>query len=140
MKTKRRLLLVLVCVLLAGVVSAADAPPAETATAGSAPDQPAAKHDATELAKQTQNPVANLISLPFQNNTFFEVGPKGKTQNQLLIQPIIPFKLNDDWNFIARPIIPIINQPPLTDDQNREIDNIFDEAKRYYQEKGLAYK
>ncbi len=81
--------------------------------------QEKAEQSATDLAKKTQNPISDLISLPFQFNTFFETGPKGKTQNVLLIQPVIPFSLNDNWNFIARPIIPLIEQPPLTDAQNR---------------------
>ena len=72
-----------------------------------------------ELARATQNPVADLISLPFQYNVFFETGPKGGTQNVLLVQPVLPFHLNEDWNFIARPIIPLINQPPFSDSQNR---------------------
>ena len=79
----------------------------------------AKKHDVTDLAKKTQNPLADMISVPFQYNTFFETGPKGKTQNTLIIQPIIPFKLNEEWNFIARPIIPLAGMPPLTDAQNR---------------------
>jgi hypothetical protein len=29
-----------------------------------------------ELARAAQNPVASLISLPFQNNTNFEFGPE----------------------------------------------------------------
>ncbi len=70
--------------------------------------QEQAEQSASDLAKKTQNPISDLISLPFQYNTFFETGPKGKTQNTLLIQPVIPFSLNDDWNFIARPIIPLI--------------------------------
>jgi hypothetical protein len=74
---------------------------------------------ASELAKKTQNPVADLISLPFQYNTYFETGPRGKTQNVLLIQPVVPFSLNNTWNFIARPILPLIEQPPLMDGQNR---------------------
>ena len=77
------------------------------------------EQSATDLAKKTQNPVADLISLPFQFNTFFETGPKGKTQNLLLIQPVIPIELNDDWNFIARPIIPLLEMPPFTDGQHR---------------------
>ena len=77
------------------------------------------EQSATDLAKKTQNPVADLISVPFQYNTFFETGPKGKTQNVLLIQPVIPLSLNEDWNFIARPIIPLLEQPPLTGAQNR---------------------
>jgi hypothetical protein len=78
-----------------------------------------AQDSASDLAKQTQNPIADLISLPFQYNTFFETGPKGKTQNILLIQPVIPLSFNDDWHFIARPIIPLLEQPPLTNAQNR---------------------
>ena len=74
---------------------------------------------ASDLAKKTQNPVADMISLPFQYNTFFETGPKGKTQSTLLVQPVIPFSFNDNWNSIARPIIPLIEQPPFTDTQNR---------------------
>ena len=31
--------------------------------------------DQADLAKASQNPVAAMISLPFQNNTFFNVGP-----------------------------------------------------------------
>ncbi len=41
-----------------------------------------------DLAKATQNPVADLISLPFQNNTNFDVGPGDDTQNILNIQPV----------------------------------------------------
>ena len=77
------------------------------------------QQSATDLAKQTQNPVADLISLPFQYNTFFETGPKAKTQNTLLIQPVIPLSVTEDLNFIARPIIPLLEQPPLLDGQNR---------------------
>jgi hypothetical protein len=75
--------------------------------------------NATELAKAAQNPVADMISLPFQWNSYFETGPEGKTQNVLLIQPVLPFSLNKDWNFIARPIIPLMEVPPMIDGQNR---------------------
>ena len=46
-----------------------------------------------ELAKAAQNPVANLISVPFQDNINFNVGPEEKTQNVLNIQPVIPVSL-----------------------------------------------
>ena len=36
---------------------------------------------AADLAKKSQNPVADMISLPIQYNINFETGPKGKTQN-----------------------------------------------------------
>ena len=55
-----------------------------------------------ELAKLTQNPVGNLISVPFQNNTNFNVGPQNGTQNILNIQPVIPIELNKESNLITR--------------------------------------
>ena len=53
---------------------------------------------AEELAKETQNPVANLISVPFQNNFNFGLGPNDATQWILNVQPVIPITLNKDWN------------------------------------------
>jgi hypothetical protein len=70
-----------------------------------------AKMSAEELAKLTQNPVGNLISVPFQNNTNFSVGPEERRQNILNIQPVIPVSINDDWNVITRTILPVISQP-----------------------------
>jgi hypothetical protein len=69
--------------------------------------------DNGELAKKTQNPVADLISVPFQNNVNFGVGPNDDVQYILNIQPVIPFKLSEDWNLISRTIVPLIYQPEL---------------------------
>ena len=67
-----------------------------------------------ELVKQTQNPIANLISVPFQNNFNFEAGPKHNHQIYFVnIQPVIPINLTDNWNLIARIITPVINLPSL---------------------------
>jgi hypothetical protein len=67
--------------------------------------------DATELAKKTQNPVADLISIPLQNNFNFGVGPNNVTQYVGNLQPVIPIKITEEWNLITRTILPIINQP-----------------------------
>ena len=72
---------------------------------------------AEELAKMAQNPLANLISVPLQNNTNFGVGPQDGTQNILNIQPVIPVSLNSDWNLITRTIVPVITQPGFLPDQ-----------------------
>ncbi len=66
-----------------------------------------------ELAKAAQNPIANMISLPFQNNTNLNIGPDDATQNILNIQPVYPFSLNDDWNVITRTIVPITSNPDV---------------------------
>ena len=61
-----------------------------------------AELSAEDLAKIAQNPVGNLISVPFQENAYFNVGPEERTQNVLNIQPVIPISINDDWNIITR--------------------------------------
>jgi len=68
---------------------------------------------AEELAKIAQNPVANMISVPFQNNFNFGVGPNKVTQYILNFQPVIPITLNEDWTLLTRWITPIIDQPSL---------------------------
>jgi hypothetical protein len=46
--------------------------------------------DIGNLQKEAQNPVAGLISVPIQNNINFGIGPFGRNQNVLNIQPVIP--------------------------------------------------
>ncbi len=62
----------------------------------------------SDLAKAAQNPVANMMSFPFQNNTNFGIGPYNRTQNVLNIQPVLPFF---NGRLITRTIIPVISQP-----------------------------
>jgi hypothetical protein len=71
----------------------------------------AAAPDETDLAKKTQNPVGDLISVPFQFN--FNTGGdlNDATFFNLNIQPVIPFKLTEDWMMIARLIVPIDSVP-----------------------------
>jgi hypothetical protein len=66
-----------------------------------------------ELAKLAQNPVGNLISVPFQNNANLNYGPEEETQNILNIQPVIPVSITPDWNVITRTILPVIHMPRL---------------------------
>lgn len=73
--------------------------------------------DIENLAKASQNPVADLISLPFQNNTNFNLGPYDRTQDILNIQPVIPVHINAQWNLISRIILPVIDQPIVTEPQ-----------------------
>jgi len=70
--------------------------------------------DESELAKKTQNPVADLISVPLQSNFNFGAGFHHNKMIYILnVQPVIPIKLSDEWNLITRIIMPIINQPSL---------------------------
>src|ERR1700722_13284167 len=46
---------------------------------------------ATSDAQEAQNPIANIISVPFQNNTYLNYGPYRSDANILVIQPVLPF-------------------------------------------------
>jgi hypothetical protein len=70
--------------------------------------------DAAELAKKLANPVASLISLPFQNNTDVGIGEFNGSKNTLNIQPVIPIKLSPKLNLIARVVLPLISQHNVT--------------------------
>ena len=72
-----------------------------------------------DLAKAAQNPIANLISLPFQNNTNTGIGANDETQNIMNVQPVWPVMLNDEWNLITRTIVPIVSQPDIFTGEGR---------------------
>lgn len=62
------------------------------------------------LAKQLANPVASLISVPFQLNYDRGIGAQENIQRaNLNIQPVVPIKLSTDWNLISRTILPVVN-------------------------------
>lgn len=65
--------------------------------------------NAAELAKKLQNPIANLISVPVQNNWDFGIGQADAMRFTANVQPVIPFTVGDDWNLITRTIMPIIH-------------------------------
>lgn len=64
--------------------------------------------EATKLAKQTQNPISSLISVPVMNNMNFGGGPENKLQNTMNVMAVVPQQISENWNWIHRGIAPLI--------------------------------
>lgn len=84
-----------------------------TATAQEVTPAPDA-NEAAELAKKLANPIASLISVPFQNNTDYGIGDLNGTRNVLNVQPVVPITLNENITLITRAIFPVVSQYNIT--------------------------
>jgi len=105
------------------------------------PDEAA---QADKLAKQLNNPVADLISVPFQSNEDFGFGPSHNGYKYTLnIQPVIPISISNDWNVIVRTILPVVSQHDLfyvenvpknspIQPQNRSQDGLSDTLQSFF--------
>jgi hypothetical protein len=69
------------------------------------------EHNATDLAKTTQNPVGDIVSVPLQFN-FNTGGPlKDQTIFNLNFQPVIPIHISKSVTLISRTIVPLDSYP-----------------------------
>lgn len=68
-----------------------------------------------ELAKELQNPVADLITVPLESR--FDVGPGNKLRYTMNVQPVLPFELGPDLVLVSRTILPVIYAEAAGKDQ-----------------------
>jgi hypothetical protein len=73
-----------------------------------------AQDDAAALAQKLANPVSSLISVPFQINTDYGIGPLDGSRNIVNFQPVVPISINKNLNLITRMVLPIISQYNIT--------------------------
>lgn len=93
---------------------------------GTAPTETKAELEAraAALAKQTQNPVADLVTVPIQFNWNTGGGLGDQTLQVINVQPVLPLALDDDWLLVSRTIIPLVNVPLPSGDRSTGIADI----------------
>jgi len=82
----------------------------------------------SEIAKQAQNPIASVVSVPLENDFYPHTGIDKGDSYVLELKPVVPFKLSSDWNLITRTVIPIIQVPDLSPSVNGTRCPIFRRA------------
>ena len=76
-----------------------------------------------DLSKQAANPVADLMSFPFQNNLNMNYGQYNRNMNVLNIQPVLPFA---GGRIITRTILPIVRIPDFSSETGKLSSGIGD--------------
>ena len=92
---------------------------AQAQTVGHLSEEAGAKLSDADLAKDLQNPVANMISVPLESR--LDVGPGSTTRYTMNLQPVVPFKLTEDWSVVSRTIVPFVYQQAPAGEPN--LDN-----------------
>ena len=114
MKNALRVVTIVVC----GLAAAPAGANLQEGTVSSSGDQrpPASEGEAHEqdLQKDVQNPIANLISVPFQNNINYGIGSFDRASDTLNIQPVIPAPITKHIMVVSRIIVPFVYQPTTT--------------------------
>jgi hypothetical protein len=112
--------LLLLLLLTSGVIFAQ-----EQKTNGAETSDEAAKEAAVmALAKATQNPVADMSTVPVQFNYYTGGGLGHETMSITNVQPVLPLKINENWNLIFRTIVPIVSLPSAGDERIKGIADI----------------
>ena len=86
----------------------AQAPPQPSPAAAKPADD---TENVTALAKTTQNPVGDIVSVPFQFNFNSGGAYVDQTFFNLNFQPVIPIHLTPKLTYITRTIVPILSIP-----------------------------
>lgn len=76
-----------------------------------------------QLSQEAANPLADLMSFPFQNNLNMNYGPYDRNMNILNIQPVLPFA---GGKLITRTIFPIVRIPDFSSESGKYSSGLSD--------------
>jgi len=76
------------------------------------------------LAKASQNPVADMNTIPVQFNWYTGGAFGNQTYSQTLIQPVLPLPISKNWNVVSRTIVPVLSLPQPGSERLKGIGDI----------------
>jgi len=82
----------------------------------------------SDLAKASQNPVANLTSFPLQFNYYSAGAFASRTFFLLNVQPVMPLPINKEWIVVARTVVPYGNVPMPGNERETGIGDIQEQV------------
>jgi hypothetical protein len=71
-----------------------------------------AQQTTENLEKLARNPVGDAVKIPLAESINFDAGPYGHTSTSLQIQPIIPFRIAEEWLVIPRIVATLAAHEP----------------------------
>jgi hypothetical protein len=82
-----------------------------------------AQQSAEQLSQEAANPIADLVSLPLQNNTDYGLGEFDRARNTLNVQPVVPLA---GGRLVTRTIFPIVWLPDVTAESGTRSSGLAD--------------
>lgn len=80
------------------------------------------------LAKASQNPVADMNTIPVQFNWYSGGGLGAETLSVTNIQPVLPLPISANWNLVSRTIVPVVSLPTGGGERSKGIADIQEEV------------
>ncbi len=82
-----------------------------------------AQEETENLSQQAANPLADLMSFPFQNNLNMNYGDYNRNMNVFNIQPVLPFA---SGRIITRTIFPVVRIPDFSNETGKYASGLSD--------------
>jgi hypothetical protein len=85
-----------------------------------------------DLRRAAQNPFANVIKVPFEEDIYFGAGPFSRTSNSLQLQPVFPVRVSQEWLLVSRTVAPALAYQPDTDRKSGGVVGLGDIAPSFF--------
>jgi hypothetical protein len=116
---RKVLIAIAVWVVLAFPAMPQSSPSENTASPTADQNQQGVAPSDEELAKERQDPIADLMQVPIVSNLDFGAAAGNGFRYTLTIEPVLPVKITSGWYLVTKPIFSVASAPESTSGQGR---------------------